>query len=132
MLIQFDDSMVRAANNQQRGSGDIVQAFPGQIWAPAAGDDSADPIIQFRGGQQCGGRACAGAKQANGQGFIAKCYIRPFHCFHQPHGKEWNIKDARPTLSHLFIGMQKVKQQGCPSRAIERFGDLMISHTEAT
>ena len=110
-LVQPDDSVSRAADDQQRRCTTAGSASPARSGRPPRETTAATSLPGSRRRHQRGAGAGAGAEEAHGAGLDSHGFgVRPARGVVQPVGEERDVEHLRAVA--LLFRQQEVEQQG--------------------
>lgn len=127
--VEFEDGIVIATDNEERGSVYFLQGGFREIRPSSPGDNGVDVFRAFNGGDKGGSRTGAGTEETGFQtlGFSEGMY--PMDSFGDALGKKVNIKTMLGGLliRLVFRGRQEVKKQGGESGMVEDLSHVLVS-----
>ena len=126
--VQFDDVAVLAADDQQRGCGDLREPRTGEIGAAAARDHCGDPAAQLGGGEKRRAGAGAGAEEAQRQVRDVRLAADPERRLRHAFREQRDVEDVA-AVARLGRG-QQIEQERGESLGVQRVRDGYVARAE--
>ncbi|VFU16561.1 protein of unknown function (plasmid) [Methylocella tundrae] len=127
-MIQFENDIIIASNDQQCRRAHQFERGVSKIGAPAPRYDGLDPVAEPRGRDESRGGSGAGAEQAKRQPAERGVLIDPMDRVYQTISQQPNIEHV--TAIDLLVGHEKVKQKGPEACVIQCGGDRCVARAE--
>ena len=133
LLVERDDLLVAAADNEEGGGSNVGEGGAGQVGADAAGDDSADRVRAIRGGNQGSRGTGAGPEETDWQLLGSSVRLEPVDGGGQAFCQQRDIeaKLAGALIDQIFLLGKQIEQQGGETSLLQHAGHIAIAGAEA-
>ena len=129
LLIQLDDAVVGATDDQQSRRSHAIERIAGKIRPAAAGDDRANAIPESRCRNECARCSCACPEETERQPNKISLVISPLDRVDQAIREQRDVEDVAPVA--LLGRREEVEQQRRDSVRSKRFGDSVVARALA-
>src|SRR6185312_1576625 len=132
-LVELDDDVVVAADDQKNRGFDACEGVAGEIRAAAAGDDGADALPARSSGDERGSGARAGAEVADSNIAGFGIGLKPIGCAEETFSQESDIEAeiCRDLVHALLLRREQIDEKCGEACALEHMGHVTVARAEA-
>src|SRR6185312_7959963 len=132
-LVELDDDVVVAADDQKNRGFDACEGVAGEIRAAAAGDDGADALPARSSGDERGSGARAGAEVADSNIAGFGIGLKPIGCAEEAFSQESDIEAeiCRDLVHALLLRREQIDEKCGEACALEHMGHVTVARAEA-